>query len=265
MELFTDLINSYLHEPYASLLNGILLGRPLFVTNSFYTKLKIVGLIHIVVLSGMNITMLSAIVMNLIVKFVGRKLSIVITVAFIFAFIIFVGIEPPVVRAAVMGILTLIGLMFGRKTLALYTLFISSVLMIIVWPEWLSSISFQLSFAATLGIILFGNMNEDKIEGTHEILKYIQEELRISIAAQIFTLPIIFYYFRQISFVSPVANILVSWTIAPIMILGMATIFLGLINWQLGFILSWICYGLIHIIITVVEILAKIPYASIQF
>jgi len=293
MENFTSLINSYLPEPHASLLNGILLGVKLdHVTTHFYESLKTVGLIHIVVLSGMNITMLSAIVLNTIVPIVGRRYAMIVTIFVIIGFIFFVGIEPPIVRATIMGILSLVGLLFGRKTIALYTLFLSSIILIIVFPEWLTSISFQLSFGATLGIILFGKL--EKVEKNQEsgiknsisvipvktgiqkdrywiptfvgmTYDYIKEELRISLAAQIFTVPIIFFYFRQISFVAPIANILVAWLIAPIMILGIITILVGSIWWQGGFVLSWLCYGLISIVVMVVETLAKIPYASLNF
>ena len=293
MENFTSLINSYLPEPHASLLNGILLGVKLdHVTTHFYESLKTVGLIHIVVLSGMNITMLSAIVLNTIVPIVGRRYAMILTIFVIIGFIFFVGLEPPIVRATIMGILSLVGLLFGRKTIALYTLFLSSIILIIVFPEWLTSISFQLSFGATLGIILFGKL--EKVEKNQEsgiknsisvipvktgiqkdrywiptfvgmTYDYIKEELRISLAAQIFTVPIIFFYFRQISFVAPIANILVAWLIAPIMILGIITILVGSIWWQGGFVLSWLCYGLISIVVMVVETLAKIPYASLNF
>ena len=306
MENFTSLINSYLPEPHASLLNGILLGVKLdHVTTHFYESLKTVGLIHIVVLSGMNITMLSAIVLNTIVPIVGRRYAMIVTIFVIIGFIFFVGIEPPIVRATIMGILSLVGLLFGRKTIALYTLFLSSIILIIIFPEWLTSISFQLSFGATLGIILFGNVEKtDKAISDYRLLitekniqksgiknsisvipvktgiqkdrywiptfvgmtyDYIKEELRISLAAQIFTVPIIFFYFRQISFVAPIANILVAWLIAPIMILGIITILVGSIWWQGGFVLSWLCYGLISIVVMVVETLAKIPYASLNF
>src|SRR3989344_518304 len=289
MDYFSSLINSYLPEPHASLLNGILFGTPLKnVTNNFYNNLKLVGLIHIVVLSGMNITLLSAVVLNMLVPMIGRRYAMIATIIIILIFVYFVGIEPPVVRAATMGILSFVGLLFGRKTLALYTLFLTSVILIIIFPEWLKSISFQLSFGATLGIILFGNVegflrHPEGVERLKdpEILKpgffaiaqndnliilksYILEELRISLAAQIFTVPIIFFYFRQISFVAPVANLFVAWMIAPIMILGMITVVIGLVWWQGGFVLSWFSYGLLSIIIFVVEWLAKIPYASIK-
>lgn len=311
MDTFTSLLNSYFPEPHASLMNGILLGRPLFVTNTFYNQLKDVGLIHIVVLSGMNITLLTAIIMNTIVSYVGRKIASIITIVIIILFVLFVGAEAPIVRAAIMGILSLVGLLYGRKTIALYLLLLSALIMILVNNEWLSSISFQLSFSATLGIILFGSMDnkeksiiptssavipkktgiqkdgspthfaleDDRVNAQEKNLesriknwylkienlkKYFLEELRISLAAQVFTLPIIFWYFRQISFVSPIANILVAWLIAPIMILGMLTITLGIISWHMGFVFSWIVYPLLEFIVWVVENLSKIPFASIR-
>ncbi len=268
MNNFTSLINSYLPEPHASLLNGILFGVKLtYVTSYFYESLKKVGLIHIVVLSGMNITLLSAVILNTFVPLIGRKYAMLITIVMIVIFIFFVGLEPPIVRAATMGILSLFGLLFGRKTLALYTLFLTSMILIIIFPDWLSSISFQLSFGATLGIILFGKIEEKAIRSISRIgliANYFLEELRISLAAQIFTAPLIFFYFRQISFIAPISNIMVAWMIAPIMIFGLITVAIGLVWWQLGFVISWLSYGLLSIIIFVVELFAEIPYGSIN-
>ncbi len=263
MDHFTSLINSYLPEPHASLLNGIVLGVDLQTTYTFKDQLKNVGLIHIVVLSGMNITLLSAVILQTVIPLFGRKTATLFTIVSIIAFVWFVGVEPPVVRAAIMGILSLIGLMFGRKTIALYTLFLTSVICLIIWPEWLTSISFQLSFGATLGIILFGNVMPEE-QSSHTFLNYLFDELRVSLSAQLFTAPLIFFYFRQISFISPLANILVSWTIAPIMIFGIIAMVGGSINWQVGFAISWLCYGMIQYIVWIVELLAKVPFASVK-
>ncbi|QQS44627.1 ComEC/Rec2 family competence protein [Candidatus Roizmanbacteria bacterium] len=268
METITDLFNSYLPEPHASLMNGILLGRPLFVTDTFYNQLKAVGLIHIVVLSGMNITLLSSIILRIMVPFIGRKLAMMLTIGIIVGFIFFVGPEAPVVRAGIMGILSLVGLLFGRKALTIYSLFLSALAMILINPSWLTSISFQLSFAATLGIILFGSpvrngdKTQDELVKANSVVSYLLEELRISLSAQVFTVPIIFYYFRQVSLVAPIANILIAWLIAPIMILGLIIIPIGLISWQFGFVASWSVYPLLSIIVFVTEGLSKIPYAS---
>lgn len=272
MEMFVSLVRSYLHEPHASLVNGILLGRQLFVTDTFYTQLKHVGLIHIVVLSGQNIAILANASLSLLVPLVGRRNASILAIFIIVGFVLFVGVEPPVVRASIMGTIALVGLLFGRKTIALFTLIISGIVMILAQPEWISSISFQLSFGATLGIIMFGSTPQEKSlssqdqtqenNNLHKVMTYFYEELRISISAQLFTLPLIFWYFRQISLVAPLANILISWTIVPIMVISAVTIGLGFVHWELGFYSSWLLYPLLSWLIIVVEALDKVPYSS---
>lgn len=153
--VFTSVINSYLPEPHASLLNGILFGVNLKAGKVFYEQLKIVGLLHLVVLSGMNITILASITAGL-TQFLGKRISILITILMIILFIVFVGAKAPIIRAGFMGILTLVAIIYGRKNLALYSLFLSLIFIAIFWPKWLTTISLQLSYGATLGIILFG-------------------------------------------------------------------------------------------------------------
>lgn len=273
--IFTSVINSYLPEPHASLLNGILFGVSLKTTKIFYEQLKMVGLLHIVVLSGMNITFLSAVITNL-TSFLSRRASLLLTILIIILFIIFVGPKAPIVRAGFMGILTSVAILSGRKNLVLYSLFLSAIFIALFWPKWLTTISFQLSYAATLGIILFGRVKnlsppvkshrEEKVKSFLKGAWHIfWKEFKPSLAAQIFTVPIIFFYFKQISFISPLSNVLVSFTIVPLMIFGFLTAFLGKINFYLGFLPAWICYLFLSYIIFIVETLAKIPGIFIKF
>lgn len=263
--IFTSIINSYLPEPHSSLLNGILFGVDLKSSKLFYEQLKQVGLLHIVVLSGMNITMLAAII-GVITLSLGRRASLFITATTIFLFVIFVGPEPPIVRAAIMGMLTLLSIVYGRSRQALYTLFLSGFAIAIFKPDWLATISFQLSFGATLGIILFGPKKiEFKNDWRGKFKEELKRELQTTLSAQIFTVPIIFYYFKQVSFISPLANILVSWLIAPLMILGFTTVILGKISFVLGLLPSYLCYGLLTYVVFLVEKMALIPGAFMSF
>lgn len=257
---FAIIINNYLPEPHASLLNGIIFGINPATTNFFYNKLKIVGLLHIVVLSGTNISMLSAIILSM-TSFLGKQLSILLTILIIFLFVIFVGPQAPIVRAAIMGTLTLVAVIFGRRSYALYSLLISLIIISLFWPRWLSSISLHLSYGATLGLIIFTPF----IKSTSSIIDKIKDELNISIAAQIFTAPLIFYHFRQISLISPVSNLLVSFAIGPLMILGLLAAILGKINFYLGIIPAYLCYGLLAYMIFIIDLLSKTPFASFSF
>lgn len=252
---FTSIINSYLPEPHSSLLNGIIFGINLKTTKTFYEELKIVGLLHIVVLSGMNITILAAIVGN-ITSFLSKQISIMITILSIILFILFVGPQAPIIRAGIMGILTYVAILTKRKNFVLYSLFLSVIFIAIVFPSWLNTLSFYLSYGATLGIIFFGPKSKE-----NEIIK----ELKTTLSAQIFTVPIIFIYFKQISLIAPLANILVAPIIPSLMIFGFLTAILGKINYFLGLIPAYICYGLLTYIIWIIEILSKIPFAFIQF
>lgn len=264
--IFTNVINSYLPEPHASLLNGMVFGTAIGFKTDFYSKLRSVGLLHIVVLSGSNISLLLAIVARFF-SFFSKWISSLLSILFIILFILFVKPQAPIVRAGIMGSLTLVAFIFGRKTYAFYTLLLSAFFIGAFFPKWLTSISFQLSFTSTLGILIFGKeFNKEKnLTKIAELKSFIKEEVRLSIAAQIFTLPIILFYFKQVSLISPVANLLVSFTIAPLMILGIILSVFGNFFWLLGLPVSILSFGLLNYFVAVVDILSSIPYASIRF
>lgn len=262
---FTSVINHYLPEPQSSLLNGILFGVPVRTSRVFYEQLKAVGLLHIVVLSGMNITILSAIILSFTRSF-GRKISLLLSILGTIIFILFVGPQAPIVRAGIMGILTSVSITFGRRTHGIYLLFLSAVAILLLKPVWLTTVSFQLSYGATLGIMLFGAYHSKKTQsGMRSFINAILKDFRTSLAAQVFTAPIIFFYFKQISLLAPISTLLVSFLIAPLMIVGFLTAFLGKIHWSLGLIPSYFSYGLTNYIVFIIELLSKIPFSYIQF
>jgi len=165
-----------------------------------------------------------------------------------------------------MGILTLVAILYGRKSNVLYALLLSIVFISIFWPQWLKTISFQLSYGATLGIVLLGRVETIKPKTYWQKIKYdIWKELKPSLAAQLFTAPIILLYFKQISLIAPLSNLLTAPVIAPLMIFGFLTAFLGRIHYLLGLPFAYISFGLLQYIIIIINFLSKLPYASIQF
>ncbi|MEO6508524.1 MAG: ComEC/Rec2 family competence protein [Patescibacteria group bacterium] len=263
---FTDVINLYLPEPHASLLNGIIFGTKLRTSKDFILEVKRVGLTHLVVLSGMNITIMCSVISLMTAK-LSKRLAVVITIISIVIFIGFVGVQAPAVRAAIMSILTLVAILYGRKTLALYTLVVSGVISLLLWPKWLTSISFHLSYAATLGLILFAReiKTPDKSTRLTRILHYCKSELATSLAAQAFTVPLIFIYFKQISVIAPLSNLAVSWVVTPVMIFGFLTAVLGKLNFYLGLVPSYICYVLLSYMIYIIHWMAQLPYIFFSF
>jgi competence protein ComEC len=263
---FLSVINSSLAEPHASLLNGILFGTKASMPRDFYNDLVTVGLLHIIALSGMNITIL----VNLIARitlFLGRKYSILISMISIWGFVWFVGFSPSVCRAAGMGCVSLLAIYWGRQNYGFLSLILISLIMLLFDWSLLKSISFQLSFLATLGIILAGGKVDcQNMSGLKQSLaSMVKQNLRLTLSAQLFTLPVILFNFHRLSLIAPLANILTEWIMQPVMVLGFVTGILGWIWKPLGIISAWIVWVPLTYFITIVELLAKIPFASIQF
>lgn len=263
---FLPVVNSLLPEPQASLLNGILFGVKASMPKAFYQSLIATGTLHIIALSGINITILIALISQC-TSWLGKKLSLVITIIFISSFVVFVGCQPSIVRAAIMGSFSLLSIYFGRQSLTLLTLFFAAGIMLLADFSLIGNLSFQLSFFATAGIILAGGRGDcqtGKKRLSQQFISWFKKNLRLTLSAQLFTLPIILYNFHRISLVAPLANLAIEWVIQPVMVLGFAAVILGFICLPLGTVFAWIVWVPLTYLITIIELLAKIPGASIK-
>jgi len=263
--IFSQQTNKLLPEPQASLLNGILWGEQKMMPKDFYEALRRTATLHVIALSGMNITIL----VNLLSKitfFLGRKKSCLLSLGLIIIFILFVGAPPSVVRAGIMGGLSLLAVYFGRRDWALLSLILAAVVMLLFNFSWLWEISFQLSFLATLGIIILsGQAKTRKGKGIiAEIIYQGREDLRTTLAAQIFTLPVILYNFKQLSLIAPLTNVAVLWIVQPIMVLGFILSLLAVISLPLSQPIAWIIWVPLTYFIEVVKLTARLPFALIS-
>lgn len=263
---FLPVLNALLPEPHASLLSGILFGTKATMPKSLYQALLATGTIHIVALSGMNISILVTIVAKMTL-FLGRKVSSLLTICLIVLFVLFVGPSPSVVRAAIMGSFSLLSVCFGRQNWGLLSLVLAALIMLLFDFSLMTNLSFQLSFLATFGIILANRKGERESRKTflQQSLFFLKENFRTTFSAQIFTVPVILYHFHRISLIAPIANVAIEWVVQPIMILGFITSIIGFIWLPLGFLPAWIVWVPLTYLISVVELLAKVPGASVQF
>lgn len=267
----TRTVDVYLPEPHASLLNGILYGEQISKNIPFYDAVHKVGLLHIVVISGTNITLLGGFIYAC-TAWMGRRASLIVTLLTLIGFVLLVGADPPITRAAIMGSIALIGKLYGRKSHVLYALFLTAAIVAVVKWEWILSVSFQLSFFATFGIILCAKKvgNKEEIEEQqHSFIQkfrgYIASELHTSLAAQMFTVPILFWKFREISLIAPFSNIAVSFIIAPLMVIGCLASVLGSIHPILGLPAAYISFGMLEYVVSVIRFLAGLPFIFFQF
>lgn len=274
VETLTSIVNQVLPEPHAGLLNGILFGTKATLSKELYNALIRTGTLHIVALSGMNITIIALIINSILLPFVSRRIASILTIAGIVLFVWFVGASPSVVRAAIMGSISLLAITLGRQAWSLLSWVLALGIMLVIKPSWIGDISFQLSALATIGIILFGGnrqvprqINEnskDKDRGFLEVLKNggIQN-FRLTLAAQVFTIPLIFFQFHRLSLISPLSNVLIGWTIQIITILGLIVSIVGLIFLPFAQIIALPTWVFLQYLVMVVDLTSKIPFASI--
>ncbi len=260
---FISIINQSLPEPQASLLNGILFGIRANLPQDLYQALITTGTIHIIALSGQNISILTNIVSKITLP-LGRRLSAIFSIFILIVFVIFVGLEPTIIRAAIMGCISLLAVYFGRQSWSLLSLILAAGIMLIVNPDYIAQLSFKLSFLATLGIIIFGRYHNQKSQNAwQEIGRELKINFRTTISAQIFTVPLIIWKFRRLSLIAPLTNIIIGWTIGPIMSLGLLLCLAGWVFLPLGQVVGWIVWVLLTFVIESVQLTAKIPFASI--
>jgi competence protein ComEC len=302
VETCTGLVNQLLPEPEAGLLAGILLGVKATMDRSLYNALINTGTLHIVALSGANISILSGLISSTLLKIqISRRIVGLLSCFLIIGFVGFVGPSPSVVRAAIMACLVLLGNVLGKSVWPIWTWIVTVGIMLSLSPRLAIDISFQLSAGATLGIIIFGQKN---IVRTHEsgsikhennpvessihnsffiiptsiirlwsyslkfctsLFHIVENDLRLTLSAQVFTIPIIFFHFHRISLISPLPNLLIGWVLPPLTGIGYLIVVAGLIWKPIGQLLAWLIYFPLLYIIWIIELFSKIPLASVGF
>jgi competence protein ComEC len=212
-----EFYKSSLSEPHASLVAGITIGAKSNLSPNLSRKLRMSGTSHVVVASGMNITMVGEFVLTILLLFLSRRKSVILTILIIWFYTILTGFESPIVRAVIMATIAFTGQVFGRVSNTLRYILLSCFLMLFISPGWIKDVGFILSFATTISLVLFQSKVDKMIKFIPGIIR---EDLSTSIAAQIGSAPIIYYFFGNFNLLSPFINVLVLWTVPIIMILG---------------------------------------------
>ncbi len=257
----SDSVYSFMPSPHAELVLGMVLGIDNFdQLPKFKDTLKRSGTVHVVVVSGFNISLVYASLIGILgSKYSGRNILIVIFCTLIYALL--AGFNPPVVRAWVMSIFSGASAGIGQKFGTLRTLLLSVCLISAIFPCYILSLSFQLSSLATLGIIMISTPIQSNLERILKIKNFFVEDFSISLSAQIFVLPLILYVTKSVSLISLIINGLVLWTVPTITILGFVFSLSSFINTTLAKLIMLIIYPFTFIFTKSVEILS-IPLLS---
>ncbi len=260
-------------DPEASLLEGILIGIESGISPEVRETFNRTGTTHIIAISGFNVTILAAVFMAGFGRWFGARIGAVFAGIAILLYTILVGADATVVRAAIMAGLVIYALRIGRQTDGLASLSAAVFLMTIVNPNILWDVGFQLSFAATLGLVVYASPLHDGFvrissrwfpqDRVKDYSQAIAEVFLYTIAAQLTTLPLMMYYFRRLSLISIIANPLILPVQPLLMILGGIATLIGMLWIPLARPIAALAWPFPAFTIHTVAALSNWPYASV--
>ncbi len=267
-------INRILPEPHASLLNGILLGIRSGIPQELYNDFNATGASHVIVISGSNISIVIAIIIVIGRFIVGIRHTTVIAAIGVIMYVIMVGADAAVVRAALMGLLYVTSIRLGRGNDITNALFGAALFMMLYNPMSIWDVGFQLSFVATWGLVaivpilesytakyLGWTMTLHHLDSMADILR---EGLLVTLAAQIAVTPLLIYHFGQFSIISVLTNLLIVPVQPFVMSLGGLATFATMIFEPLGKMIGWFAWLPLAWTVLIVEWTADFTWAQIE-
>lgn len=254
-----------LPEPLASFGMGLLIGQRTTLDEQITEQLTTTGLIHIVAVSGYNLTIIIGMSQRLLSKR-SRYQSLVFSVSLIAVFLLMTGNSPSIVRAAIVSTLGLVAWYFGRKFRPLLLLLIAAVLTAVANPLMLwSNVGWYLSFTAFFGVLILGPLLKARLVKVDQRDKIIPSVLSETVSAQLCTLPIILFIFGRLSIVSIVANLLVVPLVPFAMLASLVAGIGGMIGVAVGSLVGLPARFLLDYMLDIAALLSRVPKASVQF
>ncbi|MBW4672421.1 MAG: ComEC/Rec2 family competence protein [Cyanomargarita calcarea GSE-NOS-MK-12-04C] len=213
------------------------------------------GLAHVLAASGFQTSQILGVVLGL-TKRSKRRTQIILGSLSLIGFLALTGFQPSVLRAVIMGFAALIGLGLKRKVKQLGSLLVAAMLILLFNPLWIWDLGFQLSFLATLGLIVTVPAVTKRLGWLPPAIASL---IAVPLAATIWTLPLLLHIFSVITVYSLPLNILATPLISLISIAGMASAIVGLISPDAGSVVSGVLYHPTHWLIGLTEFFAKLP------
>jgi competence protein ComEC len=219
-----------------------------------------VGLAHALAASGFQVSL----ILNALLALTRRRFSpqgqFNLGMVALLVFLGLTGFQPAVMRSVVMGVAVLIALRTKRQINPLNSLLVAATLLLLIYPVWIWDIGFELSFLATLGLIVTVEPLQQKLDW---LPPTIADLISVPLAATIWTLPLQLYVFKVFPLYSLLANVLTSPLISAISIVGMVSALVGLVIPIAGSAIAAILYAPTHLLIGIVEFCNALPGASI--
>ena len=269
-------VDQLLPPDAAVVARGILLGDKSNMDDQLRLAFSRSGLSHVIAVSGMHVSYVITLLFIVIKIFKGnRRKSILMVTVFLIFFMFLTGASNSAVRASIMALLMLGAELFYRKQDPLTSLGISAAVIVLLNPFAAFDVGFMLSFAATLGILLFGDL---LLTNATKLLKLEKKDTKLAkigknlvlmittcISAQVFTIPVVAFHFQEVSLWAVITNLFVVPLVPVVMTAVFFLFVLGLIWLPIAVPAAGFTYMLIQLILAIVYFFGSLPFGVLAF
>lgn len=256
-------MESALPEPLGSFAMGLLIGQKVNLPDTIYNELLMVGLVHIIAVSGYNLTIILRATEGLLKKH-SKRLSTLLALGLIAVFLLFAGGSASIVRAAVVSALAIAAAYYGRKPKPLVLITLAAAITAWANPFYVwSDVSWYLSFLAFFGVMVVAPLVMQRLpkRASGSLVIAVAVE---SLCAELMTLPYVLHIFGQVSFVSLIANVLVVALVPLAMLLSVVA---GLAGMLVPSVAGWLALPaklLLTYMLDIADMLSRIPHVFAQ-
>lgn len=270
-------LEKVLPEPQASLAQAITLGIRGNIPATVKEDLTKTGTAHLLAISGLHLSILTGIMLGAGMRMWGKRhyIYIWVTMLIIWLYAMMAGMNPPVVRAAIMVSVFLIADLLGRQRSVVTALAFTAAVMVAVNPQILWMTSFQMSFTAMLGLVLMTPLLRawggkvikhfrEKSKPVANFLNMANDSISLSLGAVIGVGPLIAFYFGVVSLVSVPATILALPALPGAIVSSALTGLVGLFSLTLAQFTGWLAWFFLSYILFVTRAFSTIPLSSTE-
>ena len=250
----------WLGSPTGQLVSTMVLGRravdlPYEIRDEFIAA----GLAHVLAASGFHISLILGLVLGLTKRMSGRS-QFIIGLSTLLIYVGLTGLQPSVMRAAIMGLGALIALLTQRKTKPLGSLLIAATILLLWNPLWIWDLGFELSFLATLGLLVTAPLLIRRLDWLPPALASL---IAVPLAASLWTLPLQLYVFYIFAPYSLAINIISNPLIALISIGGVLSAITALILPLVGSSIAWLLDYPVHFLLGLIRFFNHLPGSTV--
>ncbi|HET8752774.1 MAG TPA: ComEC/Rec2 family competence protein, partial [Salinimicrobium sp.] len=218
------------HDELA-IIQALLLGQRQDVSTEVYADYAAAGVIHILAVSGLHVGIILLILHWLLaplegIKY-GRNIKTILLLLLLWGFAMLAGLSPSVIRAVTMFSFVAIGMQLKRRTSVLNSLFASLLILLLMRPQFIFEVGFQLSYLAVFAIVLIQPLLYDLYQPKNKLVKYFWNLTTVTLAAQLGVLPLSLYYFHQFPGLFFLSNLVILPFLGIILGIGILVIVLA--------------------------------------